>query len=322
MSPRKIITLSEPILKPRCLLGEGPLWDAQTDTLHFIDILEKRVFHWQPSSKTYTMDQLDQSIGCLALCQSGGLACATASGFAMIQPGSNGRPALHHFCKPLEGDPERARVQRFNDGACDAKGRFFAGTLESADPPYNGQLWCYDPLLDEAKLVDDDIRESNGLGWSADNKTLFHTDSFKRAIFAYDYDLETGSVSNKRLHIDTSFIARERYALPDGLCLDSEGGIWSASWAGSRVTRFAPDGSEDIVISIPSAWNVTACCFGGPNLDQLYITTGSPFALGGDPRANLDPPVLMAQFPNSGNIFVADLAGEFREGVSRYPFAR
>lgn len=85
------------------------------------------------------------------------LACATKRGFAVIEYDNGGQPKLNYLARPLKDNPRREQAQRFNDGACDVKGRFFAGTLVSHDPPFNGQLWCYDPVIGEAKLVDDDV---------------------------------------------------------------------------------------------------------------------------------------------------------------------
>jgi len=231
-----------------------------------------------------------------------------------------GRPVLRYLSTPL--DQKHEPYIRFNDGGCDSRGRFFAGTLASNKPPINGQLWRYDPAAGTTILIDDKgITDGNGLGWTQDDKTFYFTNSLKNEILAYDYDIETGEVTNRRVHLDTSRHGLGSSSFPDGLCLDSEGGIWTAQWAGSKVARFAPDGVYDLEISIPKAWHVTACCFGGPDLDQLYITSASALCPGGDPTVTIEENTArQTLYPDSGNLFVVDLKGEFQGAQARHDF--
>ena len=113
---------------------------------------------------------------------------------------------------------------------------------------------------------------SNGLDWSPDGKTMFYTDSIKRAIYIFDYTQETGQISNQRIFVQLPPDARE--IVPDGLCVDVEGCVWSAQWNGWQVVRYDPAGRPIDSVKLPTQ-RVTSCCFGGANLDQLFITTAA-----------------------------------------------
>jgi len=301
------VVLAKPLAKTGCTLGEGPLYVSATAVLHFVDILKCQVLHFNTVTSKLTVDQFDAPVSCLALRRNGELACVAGGGFALIDLPSR---SLKYISKPLR--PEFAAHVRFNDGACDSKGRFFAGTICSPQHNIPGQLYCFDPNTGSATLVDEGpFTDCNGLGWSVDEKTLYLTDSLVNRIYAYDYD--DGKMSNRRVFIDALALGLPERTYPDGLCIDSEGGIWSARFGGSKVVRHNADGAIDFEINIPSALNITACCFGGPKDDQLFITTAHCGAVGGDPSRQ-------ARYPDSGDIFVADLAGRYKGGKWRYHF--
>ncbi|KZT30496.1 regucalcin [Neolentinus lepideus HHB14362 ss-1] len=302
----KQIHITEPLLKVGCTLGEGPLYDQSTSTLHFVDIDEKKVYHLNVTTNVLSVDKYDESITCLSLRRDGrGLACTTAAGYALLEASQ-----IKYLSQPIPSD--QLPYVRFNDGACDSKGRYFAGTLYSKDRNIPGRLWRYDPADESCAVVDDGpFTDSNGIGWSLDGKTMYFVDSLVNYIFAYDY--EDGVISNRRVFIDALAQGQPMYSFPDGLCIDSEGGIWSARWGGSRIVRYTKEGVEDLEIHFPKVLNVTACCFGGPNDDQLYVTTAHCGAVGGDPSRQ-------ASYPDSGHLFVVDLAGQYTGGVWRHTF--
>jgi sugar lactone lactonase YvrE len=132
---------------------------------------------------------------------------------------------------------------------------------------FTGALYRLDPD-GSVHTAETGIGISNGIGWSPDNTIMYYTDSLSRTIYAYDYDAATGNISNRRDLIVTP----EDDGLPDGLTIDGDGYIWSACWGGWKVTRYAPDGRIDREVRLPAA-QITACVFGGPNLDELYITS-------------------------------------------------
>ncbi|KAI0067741.1 hypothetical protein BV25DRAFT_1793920 [Artomyces pyxidatus] len=307
-SHSKRIIVTEPLLRTGCLLGEGPLYDAHTSTLHFVDILDKKVFHLNTETLSLDYEQFSEPVTCLALRRNRkGLACATASGIAIIE----GRSDLRYITQPI---PEEDRpFKRFNDGACDRQGRFFIGSVFSKERNLPGLLHRYDPEDGTCVVVDEGpFTDTNGIGWSADDKTMYFTDSLTNIIYAYDYD--NGMISNRRVFVDAIAQGLPEGSFCDGLCLDSEGCIWSARWGGSRINRFDKDGKIDVEVLFPTAYSITACCFGGPNEDQLFVTSAHTSALGGDGSRQ-------AQYPHSGDLFVVDLSGQYRGGKWRHEFA-
>ncbi|TFK77017.1 regucalcin [Pluteus cervinus] len=297
----KEFIIESPWVRTGCTLGEGPIYDPDTSTLHFVDISEKKVFHLDTETLRLDVEQFDEPVSCLALRRnSEGLACAAAQGFGIL----GGDSSLSYLNKPLS--PADAPHTRFNDGACDSQGRFFAGTVFSEQHGVTGKLYCYDPALGTCEVVDPGpFTDSNGLGWSPDEKTFYFTDSLVNKIYAYDY--EDGQLSNRRVVIDAVELGFPSQTFCDGLCIDSEGFIWSARWGGSRIVRFATDGTVDAQIVFPTALNITSCCFGGPENDKLFVTTAHCGALGGDATRQ-------EQYPDSGHLFLVDFLGQFRGG--------
>ncbi|KAJ8702707.1 hypothetical protein PTI98_001403 [Pleurotus ostreatus] len=259
----RTVTVDQPLLKVGCTLGEGPLYDPRTSTLHFVDISENKVnsTSWM-NDRTLDVEYFHEPVTSLALRRSGGLACTAAQGFATL----DGKSRLSYLSKPL---PDGfLPFVRFNDGGCDSRGRYFAGTIESKDPDIPGQLFRYDPSDGSCVAVDEGpFTDSNGLGWSPDEKTLYFTDSLVNRIYAYDFDSEDGSISNRRTFVDAMAQGYPQGTFADGLCLDKDGFVWSARWGGCRVVRYSPDGTPDLEVEFPSALNITACCFGG-NVDR------------------------------------------------------
>ncbi|KAG2023400.1 hypothetical protein CC2G_001058 [Coprinopsis cinerea AmutBmut pab1-1] len=252
------------------------------------------------------VETFDEPVSCLVLRRGGrGLACAAAQGFALLEGGST----LRYLAKPLS-ESERPYT-RFNDGGCDSQGRFFAGTITSPEHNVPGRLYRYDPSDRSCEMVDSPFTDCNGLGWSADGKTMYFTDSLVNKIFAYDYD--SGQLSNRRVHIDAVAKGFAPDTFCDGLCVDEEGFIWSARWGGSKIVRFALDGRVDFEIIFRTALNITSCCFGGENYDQLFVTSAHCGAIGGDATRQ-------AEYPDSGHVFRIDFAGRFK-GLKKHQFA-
>ncbi|KAF8974004.1 regucalcin [Flammula alnicola] len=315
MAEKREIVVEYPWLKVSCILGEGPVYDASTSLLHFVDISEKKVeelfyilvFHVNTRNREFSVENFEEPISCLVLRQNGqGLACTTAQGFALLE----GNSIISYISKPIP--PEDAPYTRFNDGGCDSTGRFFAGTICNQEHGIPGKLYRYDPATKTSDIVDDGpFTDSNGLGWSPDGKTLYFTDSLVNKIYAYDYD--DGKIYNRRIFVDAIEKGFLENTYCDGLCLDTEGAIWSARWGGSRIIRFSEAGDVDFQIIFPTALNITSCCFGGPNNDQLFVTTAHCGAFGGDAARQ-------EQYPDSGHLFLVDLSGLFR-GLERHQFS-
>jgi sugar lactone lactonase YvrE len=236
-------------------LGEGPLWSPDEQKLYWVDINVGHVHRLTPGQNDLETFDLGQPVGVLGLRERGGFIAALKNGF--------------HFWDPATGqieflvDPETHKPHtRFNDGAVDPKGRFWAGTLGDED---RSALYRYDPD-GSLHVMQTGVTCSNGIGWSLDYKTMYYSDTFAYTISAYDFDLDSGSISNR--HVFHHFGS----ALPDGLTVDSEGCIWVAIWGGWRVERYDPAGKLMTQVELPAQFP-TCPMFGGANLDELYITS-------------------------------------------------
>jgi L-arabinonolactonase len=238
-------------------LGEGPLWDVQEQRLYWLDI-ELGCYHrLDPATGEHEKVQVGEKVGVMALRENGGMVLASDKGFSFWDPGSR-------KLEPI-GDPERDKPEtQFNDGAVDRRGRFWAGTL--GDTNHNS-LYRLDPGGSITRM-ETGVDISNGIGWSPDNKTMYFTDSTPAVIYAYDFDLESGSIANRRIFVDSS----DRPGVPDGLTVDAEGFVWSARWDGYCVDRYDQDGKLERSIRVP-AQCPTSVMFGGPDLDVLYVTS-------------------------------------------------
>ena len=185
---------------------------------------------------------------------------------------------------------------RFNDGKCDPAGRFWAGTMET--PTRKGALFRLDPDLLVHQILDG-IACSNGLAWSLDRKTMYYIDTMTRRIDAFDYELMTGAISNRRAAVTVS----EEHGLPDGMTMDVDGKLWVAHWDGWCVCRWDPTTGQLLQkIRFPVA-RPTSCAFGGAALDTLYVTSAT---------TGLDTTALIKQ-PEAGGLFI------FNPGVRGLP---
>jgi L-arabinonolactonase len=247
-----------PFLSLECQLGEGPLWHPDEACLYLVDIEGKAIWRVDIARKETKRFDLGQKIGCLGFRAQGGLIVAGEAGFSTWDPGTGELNPLSH--------PEADRPNaRFNDGAVDPGGRFWAGTMTPEG--YENNLYRIDPDLSVHRM-ETRIGIANGIDWSPDRKTMYFTDSARKMIYAYDFDVESGAIENRRIWVDS----HEESGVPDGLCVDAEGCVWSARWDGWRVTHYDPQGR--VIIEVPTPiQRPTSCTFGGPDLHTLYITS-------------------------------------------------
>ncbi len=251
-----------PVANPHALVGEGPVWDDRRRVLWWIDVKQPRLFRYDPATGANRTWPMPERIGCVALRENGGLIGAFKTGFKWIDPDTG---ALTPIADPEPHLPDN----RFNDGKCDRRGRLLAGTMDDAEVACTGTLYRLDPDL-SMHVQCTDVHLSNGLGWSPDDRLLYYTDSLRRTLWVYDYDLETGEVDNRRVFAEVPADA----GVPDGLCIDAEGCIWSCHWGGARITRYAPDGRIERVLGVPVP-QPACCAFGGPDFSDLYVTTAA-----------------------------------------------
>jgi sugar lactone lactonase YvrE len=243
-------------------LGEGPVWDAEREELLWVDI-DRGLVHRRSRGRADVMLDVGQPVGCAVPRATGGLALALRDGFALMAPGAQGAPRL---VAPVEaGRPDT----RMNDGACDPRGRFWAGTMSLIGDTRSAALYRLNHDLSVTRVLPG-ISVSNGIGWSPDGSLLYHVDSPRRRIDVYDFDVDTGGVAGRRavVAIDSEL------GRPDGLTVDAEGGVWVALWGGSALHRYSPEGTLDERLGLPVS-NVTSCCFGDRDLETLYVTTAA-----------------------------------------------
>ena len=264
------------------LLGECPRWDAATGRLLWVDIEAHTLHLCDPATGDNRSILLDDRVGAVAPATDGGVLVALAGRLAMVD---------------LDDESVRTLVEiphgdglRMNDGVCDPAGRLWVGSMALDYAPGRGALYRYSSA-DGLERVLEDVTISNGIGWSLDGGTMYYIDSMAYRVDAFDFDLGTGEISERR-----PFAVIERGAgIPDGLAVDDEGGIWVALWGRAAIRRYSPDGEVERVLDVP-ADNVTACCFGGDDGRSLYVTTAS---------VELPAERRSAQ-PLAGSVFVTD----------------
>lgn len=244
------------------LLGESPLWHPEEQALYWVDIEKPALHRFDPMTKQHDTWFMPTSITCIGLHAKEGLIAGMRHGFAKIMLPSGDMTMIY---SPIT-DVERLM---FNDGSCDRAGHFWVGTKNLIGQENTGLLYRLD-LNGHCTEITEGFSVTNGIVWSPDNAILYICDSLARRIYQYDFTIETGKLSHKRIFAQLS----EESGYPDGLAVDSEGGIWNAHWDGSRITRYLPNGNIDEVISLPVRCP-TSCCFGGPDLTTLYITSAS-----------------------------------------------
>ncbi|MFA1671939.1 SMP-30/gluconolactonase/LRE family protein [Rhizobium mongolense] len=254
----------EVLIDVKTTLGEGPLWDAAQERLYWIDSFDGRVFCATKDGHEVRAWDVPQKIGSMAIRKDGtGAIVSLQRGFHTLDFKTGDVELIH--------DPEPAlEANRLNDGKVDRRGRFIVGSMDTKEEGPNGGLYRLDPDFSVTK-IDTGIICSNGPCFSPDDRTFYFQDTWAGEIWAYDYDIETGSVSNRRTFakVDTS-----RGGAADGSTVDAEGFLWNALVYDGRLVRHAPDGSVDRIIEMPVK-KVTSVMFGGPNLDILYVTSMS-----------------------------------------------
>lgn len=275
-------------------LGECPVWDDRSATLHWLDCTAPAVLSLRSGDAEPSLTPLSEIIGSFALrTEGGGAVAAVESGFVILDLQKGG---LTPIIDPEADLPEN----RFNDGGADPGGGFIAGSMARTLEGRQGTLYRLDPTGAATPIVRS-VGVPNGLAFAPDGTTMYWADSLDGAIFAFDFDRADGSVTNRRVFVP----AGAAPGFPDGAVVDQDGCLWSARWRGGCVARFTPDGTLDRVIELPVK-RVTACTFGDADLATLYVTTAS---VGMDEAA-------LAREPLAGGLFA------IRPGVTGLPARR
>lgn len=266
-SPVKISRLDV----PQSMISEGPLWDVAEQALYWIDILGKQVFRLDSATGTIRRWAVPEIIGSMALRERGGAIVALASGVHSLDF-ATGEVAM------LATSPDLDELVQLADGKVDRRGRFIVGSSDRGMKEARGKLYALDPGATALRIIDRGVSLANGPCWSPDDRTLYHADSIRGIIYAYDYDIVSGTVANRRTFACTD----EFDGMPDGATVDAEGHVWSAICEGGKLVRFRPDGSIERILEFPLKLPASVM-FGGPALDTLYVPTISPAFLGREP---------------------------------------
>ena len=243
------------------LVGEGPLWHPEEKRLYWLDILGGKIFRFDPSTGQHEMFWQGSVTGGFTFQADGSLLLFMEKGAVAVL--SNGR--LSYLIEELVGE----RENRFNDVIADPAGRVFCGTmpLDAGRAIEGGErlgtLYRLDtdgsitPLFGECSIP-------NGMGFTADRRHMFYTESMDHTIYVFDYDQRTGEISNKRPFVE----AGTENGLPDGMTVDAEGHLWSTRAGGSALLRYTPEGVEEMSIAFPTKL-VSSVAFGGEDLTDM-----------------------------------------------------
>lgn len=269
----------------RATLGEGPVWVAAESALYWVDIKGLRLFR-RDAAGAVTEWPTPFRIGGMAPCRGGGFIAGTQHGLAWIDPATG---LFEIFDNPEPDRPDN----RFNDAKVDRAGRFWSGSMDDSERAASGALYRVDadrPSTPTVTRVDDGYRVTNGPAFSRDGRTMYHTDSGLRTIYAFDLDAD-GGIANKRVF--AQFKGADGY--PDGMTVDADDCLWAAFWDGWCVRRLSPAGETLATIEMPVE-RPTSVAFGGPALDCLFVTSA---------RIGLNDAALERQ-PHAGGLFVLD----------------
>ena len=277
-------TSAELLLDARADLGEGALWEPRRQALLWVDILAGNVHLFDPKTGQDRSINVGQPVGTVVHRKKGGAMVALRDGLGALDLES-GKLTM------VANTEAEIPTNRFNDGKCDPAGRFWAGTMPFDGKNAAGKLYCLYPDM-TVKVMLDQVAISNGIVWTADAKTMYFIDSATYRVDAFDYDKSTGAIKNRR----TAFEFPKELGFPDGSTLDEEGMLWVAQFGSGTVNRWDPRTGKLLQrINVPSPM-ATSCAFGGPQLDQLYITSS---------RLAMDEATLK-RYPQAGGIYVVE----------------
>ncbi len=253
--------IASPLLDAHAALGEGPLWDGQKSVLYWVDINNNRLHSFDPQSGKDTFTDLGEKVGCVVK------RCAQSGGGFIV--------SLPEKFALLDGDQlttvaqmEQGLGNRMNDGKCDPAGRFWCGSMHPDFTAGAGNLWMMDrDLRVEQKL--EGVTISNGLAWSGDAKTMYYIDTPTGQVDAFDYDIASGAISNRRMAVKNCW-----GGYFDGMTIDLDDNLYIAVWSGGCVLKINPKSGQLLAkITVPGVKNVTCCTYGGKELYELFITS-------------------------------------------------
>ncbi len=257
----------------RCIHGEGPIWADQEQQLYWTDIESRAIWHFDPQTGQAANWSMPEKVCSMAFRGKRGLLIAFESGLSFYDPHTRSQQRI----VDIETDLPTTRL---NDGRCDRQGRFVVGGFDSSEKGLSA-AYRLDADLSLHRLFGG-LSSANSTCFSLDGRTMYYANTPEAVIWAFDYDPHTGTPSHRRVFCDF----HDQPGVPDGSVIDADDCLWNAQWNGSRIARYRPDGTIERVVEMPCR-HPTSLCFGGPELDTLYITT-SRLTLS-DEEARLQP---------------------------------
>jgi sugar lactone lactonase YvrE len=250
------------VLEHKCALGEGPVWNEETQTIFWLDITQNLIHSYNINQQKHSSFNVGEMVGSIAFREKGGLIAGLQNGIAFIDIENK---KIEHIINP-QNDP----AIRFNDGKCDAAGRFWVGTMALSEEDNKGNLFVVETDLSVKKKIEN-VSISNGIAWNRDKTIMYYINTPTNYVFAFDYNIENGEINNQRVALDLT----HENGFADGMTIDEEGMLWIAFYSGWRVARYNPENGELLKqIELPVE-NVSCCTFGGQELNDLYITTAN-----------------------------------------------
>lgn len=276
---------SKLLLDARASLGEGPAWDSVRNILWWVNINDGELHAFDPADCSDQCWQLGQAVGCAVPAADGSMIVGLKAGLARIDPLGSVPDIQPNFLAQPESDLPQ---NRWNDGKVGPDGRLISGTMDINEKARSGSLYSFS-AAEGLRTLRTNVGIANGIAWSPDGATMYWIDTPSSTILAFDYDRSSGAIANERVVIRVP----SGLGWPDGMTSDRKGRLWVGLWGGSVLSVWDPNrGTLVDTLPIP-AKNVTSCCFGGPDFNQLYITTA---------RTNTDEGTLR-RFPNAGGLF-------------------
>ncbi|MGC2635636.1 MAG: SMP-30/gluconolactonase/LRE family protein [Acidobacteriaceae bacterium] len=244
------------------LCGEGPLWDEREEALYWTDITGRGFFRYSWRERRHERLSDGFQVGGFSRQENGGFVVTNSDGIWLWRPGEDGlllaKAADGHECV-------------MNDCAADPEGRVYSGSWHLDERGHSSPSFLFRVDRDgTVHVADDGICFSNGLAFSPDASTMYFADTVARVIYAYDWRRSDGALSNRRVLAGID----RREGIPDGLCVDAEGFVWCAHWFGGCVSRFDPEGKRERCLHFP-AMQTSSVAFGGPELDEIYVTSAA-----------------------------------------------
>lgn len=269
----------------RTVLGEGPYWDVRAQVLFFVDIRGCRLWRFDPASNQFHSWATPVQPAAITRTLSGGLLAALADGFYNFDPHSG----TFELVTKIDFDSEKVQL---NDAKVDRQGRFIVGATDKAAKNPLASVYSFDGKV--VREIEKGFTICNGPCWSPDGKTFYLADTMPtNIIYAYDYDIEAGTVANKRIFAHCT----DTGGYADGATVDADGRLWMTLTGSGNLACYEPDGTLSRTIETGAKW-ISSVQFGGPELDKLYFTSFDAEAAAGYPAD-----------ANSGYLYVIEGVG-------------